>query len=374
MTVKRPELKTLTTLRFFAALHVLAFHALPIVFGVSYLGLPAWLQNFVMSGHLAVPFFFTLSGFVLYYAYSGGDSPAAAPFWKRRYARLAPVFYVSVVVGLPMYWLGLRPEKGVAVATLLSLKALLANLLFVQTFVLESLGINYPAWSLTAEAFFYFTFPFLFPRLRKLSGGSAWGVLLGAFLASTLITLILFRMVAPAAAWPRNLYFVNPGVAAFLQNNPFTHWGEFLVGLCLARIFELRGPLGARASTLAMLAGFALVVLAGISGTIPLTFIATFLLVPAFGLIVYGGAGARCAGTRWLESSALVLLGEASYALYILHEPVIPYFVGAQALFFPRLSPWAGILLLMALMALLSLASLRWLERPMRKKLLGHAG
>ncbi len=69
IAARRPQLDALTSLRFFAAWHVVLYH------GQRYL-LPSlaghgWLSNLVTTGPNSVGFFFVLSGFILAYTYLG---------------------------------------------------------------------------------------------------------------------------------------------------------------------------------------------------------------------------------------------------------------------------------------------------------------
>jgi peptidoglycan/LPS O-acetylase OafA/YrhL len=83
----RPRLPALTSLRFFAALHVVCFHflAFKIVSGER------WLGQISSIGYVGVSFFFVLSGFILVYTYAGRDIPAR-DFWRARFARIYPAF------------------------------------------------------------------------------------------------------------------------------------------------------------------------------------------------------------------------------------------------------------------------------------------
>src|SRR4051812_30572917 len=81
--VPRADLPVLTSLRFPAALWVVLFH-----FG------------YLPIGWLAVTFFFILSGFILTYVYLEGDGLAKSDeaFWKARLARIAPAFYLALLL------------------------------------------------------------------------------------------------------------------------------------------------------------------------------------------------------------------------------------------------------------------------------------
>ena len=93
----RPRLHALTTLRFFAALHVVLFHMR--VIGILPGG-PWWYQNFASIGFVGVNFFFVLSGFILVYTYDG-PSLNVRRFWWARFARIYPAYILSLIVAAP---------------------------------------------------------------------------------------------------------------------------------------------------------------------------------------------------------------------------------------------------------------------------------
>ncbi|MDG4896139.1 acyltransferase family protein [Mesorhizobium sp. WSM4976] len=92
------NLTQLTSLRFFAAVYVLAFHSVDIN------GAPRLIANFVKNGYLGVSFFFLLSGFILTHSYVG-----RMPHWDdvgrfavARFARIYPVYLLALAVALPL--------------------------------------------------------------------------------------------------------------------------------------------------------------------------------------------------------------------------------------------------------------------------------
>src|SRR5215469_3838567 len=92
----RARLPALTSLRFFAALHVFCFHlaAFRIVRGKSLF------YDVAAIGYVGVGLFFVLSGFILVYTYAGRDTKPFA-FWRARFARIYPAYLFSLVMMLP---------------------------------------------------------------------------------------------------------------------------------------------------------------------------------------------------------------------------------------------------------------------------------
>ena len=98
MNPARPMLPALTSLRFFAALHVLLFHmyAMQIMTGSGFY------RSLASVGYVGVSFFFVLSGFILVYTYAGRET-TPVKFWQARFARIYPAYLFSLVVTFPFF-------------------------------------------------------------------------------------------------------------------------------------------------------------------------------------------------------------------------------------------------------------------------------
>ena len=83
----RPRKPALTSLRFFAALHVFCFHlvAFRIVTKRSLF------YDVASIGYVGVGLFFVLSGFILVYTYAGREV-TVRQFWRARFARIYPAY------------------------------------------------------------------------------------------------------------------------------------------------------------------------------------------------------------------------------------------------------------------------------------------
>jgi peptidoglycan/LPS O-acetylase OafA/YrhL len=93
---RRPELLTLTSVRFFAALEVVLMHTLYELGGEQARALPAAVIALLTRGGLAVSFFFVLSGFILAYTYCDGQNElktTPGKFWRARFARIYPLYF-----------------------------------------------------------------------------------------------------------------------------------------------------------------------------------------------------------------------------------------------------------------------------------------
>jgi peptidoglycan/LPS O-acetylase OafA/YrhL len=105
---------------------------------------------------------------------------------------------------------------------------------------------------------------------------------------------------------------------------------------------------------------------------VPYVFLHDGLLMPLFGLAILGLAGTNVL-SRVFGFLPFVLLGEASYCLYllhfnlwtILHDSGILQKTGLTAL-----DPWISYLLLVVA----AVMAMKWVERPGKKLILGWAG
>lgn len=359
------RLEALTGLRFLAAFGILLHH-----FGAD---LPALsgCRTFLESLSSSVSFFFVLSGFILVHAYRATERPVV---WKTfvvaRLARVYPLYLLAALMLAPplIRWGAAypdwRPWESFAVlgATIAGVQAWIpryANLL------------NPPGWSLSAELFFYALFPllarhlggFLFRR-PLLALGVCWagGIIVGLGIESTL-------------AGERDLLDMGTQFGSF---NPLVRLPEFLMGMSLGALHARGLHWSKGVPALAWLVG-AILLFAGLwHGAEGLwrTAFHNSLLSPLYCLVILGLANSDDLAARFLASRPMALLGEASYALYILHIPAMFYLRQVLRRLVPDLSATDLTLLFFAVAVPLSVAAHLWIETPLRRSLrgLGSAG
>ena len=352
---RRPAIQTLTSLRFFAAFWVVLFHVHGI--GLNTGGSVAYL-DFALLGYLGVSFFFVLSGFILVYVYAG-RSVTKGEFWQARFARIYPVYLFSLLVSLGtlMHFWPVTQQRHLGAFVLIA-HPLLIEAWFPQLL----LTWNPVAWTLSAEAFFYLLFPFILPRLEKLE----WPrlrVCLVCFWLTTLIFTGAYVLLHPdgvmhTTAADNQLFWLG-----VIKLNPIVRLPEFLLGMGVGVAF-LRSR--ERAQNWPILVG-ALLVLAAIlfQRYIPFPMMHSGLLAPAFALLIFGFA-TQPAWSRPLAAKPLVLLGEASYSLYLLHG----FFIVTALVMFGR-SPHLTLVTVATVLVsiLVAIAVYFLLERPFRRLL-----
>ena len=363
----RPRLPALTSVRFFAALHVCIFHmyAMRIASGTGVF------HRIASIGYVGVNFFFVLSGFILVYTYADRQTPARK-FWWARFARIYPAYLFSLLLTGPFfYYVCLKIHPAPIPFLIWPQNHLVASSLLVPALVQSwipsaALAWNPPAWSLSDEAFFYLLFPVLLVWLAKKNWRAWIGIALACGVASLACTLG-YAVFRPDGAGFVNddSYFTWLNVIKFF---PLVRLPEFVLGACCGFLFLRKSVDRKWGSPLVLigLAYFATIVALG--PYIPYSILHDSALTPGFALIIFGLA-LRPAWTSVLEYWPLVLLGDASYSFYLLHSN----FLGM--IFQPRGEPlnlpmWrlvAGVMIPIAV----SIAVYKWIESPARRKLLG---
>lgn len=293
LTLHRKPLTSLTGIRFVAAMQVVFFH-----FGAGYAqrhDLPKPITNLVTNGWTAVTLFFILSGFILSYIYSGQIAQPGGKlrFWEARFARIYPVYILALLLSWPFKG---HPGLGLSIAVFTMVQAW-------NPFHLTYGGAwNSPAWTLSTEAFFYLLFPFFLLLFERYS------VRILRYLAvAAVLVIVLGHTMTPT---------IDPLTRVTGLPLPVFRFPEFLLGMALGLIF-LRNPRQRSRSPLSFAAILAIFVILGFVKGPWLSLLAVPLSV-----LIYELAAADTLLSRLLGSKPLLLLGGASYAIYLLQEPV----------------------------------------------------
>lgn len=343
------NLPGLTAVRFFAACWVYCFHSL---LWTGHRGLVADVSS---AGYAGVAVFFVLSGFILSYNYLGSDvSPRQ--FWSARAARIVPVYWLSLLLGLP----GL--VHNLVIGRFALSPAYLLTPLFLQSWI-PSLALiwNTPAWSVSTEAFFYLIFPFTAQRLVRSFRKRPALFLLGLWFLSAAPS-VLYALARPEGPVDSNSLFFWLTIVKF---NPLVRAPEFLLGVCLGAGFRdgWRIP-RPRLVTLACFLAICLTIAA--LHNAPYPSLHDGLCDPLFALLILSIASSG----DWLDWPPLILLGEASYTLYLLGKPIANFYEGASRYgrLVPAISGFWGFGLYFVLCVAVSLLVYAVFEKPCRQK------
>jgi peptidoglycan/LPS O-acetylase OafA/YrhL len=308
----------------------------------------------------AVTSFFVLSGFILTYQYWRPDEQDGVDkrhFYLARVARIVPVYWFSLILAVLLKSAAELPPTQMLPTVLAS------SFAFLQVWfpVLPVFfGVNPPAYSLAIEAFFYLIFPFIvgaFAR-RPLAG----------LLLSIPISLAFALLLPPQ----HNVW------AIFIL--PISRMTEFALGMFSGVLFKrIRDQWQHKSVALLTAMEFAALTLvallvifdAPLNGApdAPLkacsvkAAIALFASV-AFFLLALG----RGYISRALAWAPLLVLGEASYSLYLLHD-IFTHWLQMQHFNLPWAAPWMYIAFT-ASATFLSYLCFKFIETPWRKKIL----
>ena len=348
---ERRHLSTLTGLRFVAAFAVFIGHAARLLDAEHREGLH-WLTG---GSHTGVGFFFMLSGFVLMWTLRDDDRPAA--FYRRRFARIYPshmVTWVGTLIVFTVLGFELQRPLGQVLGVLL-----------LQAWVPDQhvyYAVNGVAWSLSAELFFYLTFPLYAKRLLAASAAARRAVIvLGA---GVLIALVLAADVPPAQAtgeqtagtWMWALYQL-PAVRVI----------EFVIGAALAVEVRRGLRLPDWVFPAALVASAATYLWSGLQ---PGASAIVLMTLPAFALLIVAGASRdlAAAGTVFSRPVA-VRLGEWSFAFYLVHQ-IITHVAQYKLDELSSYATWVGLGLALLLVAVAAAAALYYVvERPAERRL-----
>jgi peptidoglycan/LPS O-acetylase OafA/YrhL len=299
------RIDSLTSLRFFAAAAVLIHHLE--FFQKSPSADVQTVFGWFFEGFAGVQFFYILSGFVIAFSYG---SKSLGHFLFLRAARIYPIHWLTLLAATYAY-------GAMSAPTWDSWSRFFTNAALLQSFVPNTMfffGFNGVSWSISTEMFFYAAFC-LFVPLSNRAILAAWS----ALMLVIVINVINADMASHFVSW---LLYINP-VFRFI---------DFLTGVLLYRLFVARPlEMSFRSATVAEIVSIALVVVSvvvAMAWTIPLQWRWDIYYIPSMAIMIFVFAHQRGFVSSMLNNRLLVLLGDSSFALYMVHQIVI------------TLSPW----------------------------------
>lgn len=321
----RDRLPSLTGLRFYAALLVVAYH---LSAGVGHIRYLDWL---VAYGRTGVTFFFVLSGFVLAWTYLDVPTRFTVFIW-RRFARLWPLVAVTGVLSLLAFrFVDVAIPRWQGATTFLFLQAWDPG---------WAVGANGSAWSLSDEAFFYLLFPLLLALFAR---------------ARLRVGLVVILILSYVVVW---YLFVSQGWIPWrLDYWPVTRTLQFSAGVACAVAMQrgMRAPVNYWIAIAAVI-GFHL----GLHGWERanggelfgggLYSAAQWWSMPVFSLLIMAAAQRDLDGRATLVRGPISLrLGHWSYAWYLIHGMSIRVWVhqyGASSGGLATVATWIALLAL----------------------------
>lgn len=365
MKINRPPLPALTGARFFAALAVFLFHYSD--------GFNGALRSVIEYGYIGVSFFFVLSGFILAYNYAD-KGINLKKFWVARFARIYPVYILAVGLGLLILFLAPHSAHSARYSVPLWLELILESSLLQAWTPWTYCGINCSGWSLSAEAFFYLCFPFAIVIMSKWSDSKLVKAIPFFWLLAIAIP-VMAMVVNPALVSLRSAD-ADPALDMIIYN-PALNLPQFLLGVCAGLLFLRRSNLVPYANygsailtvTAASFTGFIAGLMVLLPRQIPEILVRNGLFAPIFALLIYSIArDPHALFARVMTSKPFVVLGEASYAVYILQVGI---FEALHALGFIQFVMAQGPIVfgvsVLLITVLISILTFYLIETPARK-------
>jgi peptidoglycan/LPS O-acetylase OafA/YrhL len=353
------KISPLTSVRFFLASFVLFHHSVRTFFpGFSGRGAHRVPEGFLgivsFAFPVAVSFFYLLSGYVLSLVYlRDGQALNKRRFFTARFARLYPLYFVMLVVATPELLVWEVQRHGMKTGMIKTVEIFAANVAMTQVwYPSRLLRINPPSWSLCGEIFFYLCFPLLGTLLWKLRGARLW------------MTALTLYVGGQALVWGMRTQ-LSFEMAMVLP--PF-HLSTFALGILLARwqtlqqrqrgkermrVWQVNAVLGLSVSGVAL----SVCLVPWFRVEAPYN---NGLLAPIFAGFIWALSAVSTPLSRWLCGRWPVALGNSSYALYLIHTPMLVLFRHFQ---------WvthAFYLVYLALCIGLSVLSFHYFETPVR--------
>ena len=375
MTISaKPHYDLLDGLRGVAAILVLFYHVFEgFAFAEATNGVGSGIITTLNHAHIAVDFFFILSGFVISYAYDNRwGQMSMGQFFKRRLIRLHPMLVMGAVMGFAAFaFVGFERWNGTMAPTGWVMMALLLTIFMIPAVPGlpyevrgngEMFPLNGPAWSL----FFEYVGNILYALfIRRLSTKR--------LAALTLVLGVLH-------AW----FFVGDisgygmlGVGWTIDEVNF--WGgllrmlfPFTLGMLISRTFKPMKVKGAFwICSVVLIVLFSVPYIESAGGVVNLNCLYEYVCVALiFPLLVWLGAcGSTIEGGKATHRICQAL-GDLSYPLYIVHYPIMYIFyawlIDKQIY---SLSHCLGVATLVVVSSiLLAILCLKLYDEPLRRK------
>lgn len=365
----KPHYELLDGLRGVAALLVLIYH---IFEGLAFAQLSDGVGSGVIAtlnhGHIAVDFFFILSGFVISYAYDDRwGKMSLGGFFKRRLTRLHPMLIMGAVIGtIALLAVGCERWDGSVTPIGWVMAALMLTMFMIPALPAmpyevrgngEMFPLNGPTWSLFFEYIGNICYALFMRRM------------------STTVLALVTVLLGIVHAW----FFIGDisqydmiGVGWTIDGVNF--WGglirmlfPFSMGMLLARTFRPREVKGAFwICSCALVALFAVPHIAS-NGSISLNSLYEYVCIALiFPAIIWLGA---CGTARGLTQRVSRVLGELSYPLYIVHYPLMYIFYAwlIKNDIYTLRECWPMATLVVVSSVALAYLCLRFYDRPLRR-------
>lgn len=299
-------------------------------------------------------------------------------FYLARFARIWPAhlaaFATLFIIFLPSSLHQITQTRNALIGTL--------NILLIQAWFPWAdifFSFNWLTWAVSVEVFFYLLFPMIIINFEK-----TWPIKLVAALLMVVGLVILcnvtklpsYSIAAPDAISSTALLYINPLCRLF----------EFVVGMCVALFYKKYSEqfklVGMPVGTLFEILAFSVVIstvyysasvhvlarFIGLGGSEYLYHAGSCL---PFALLIFIMALQKGLISKVLRTRIPLLLGEASFSVFLFHQIILRYYSVNAALFSSVPQPFLYALFWVFLL-MISFVVLMFIERPCRRLIINH--
>lgn len=353
----KPHYPILDGLRGIAAIIVVTFHLCEPLSTSN-------LDKLVNHGYLAVDLFFLLSGFVIGYAYDDRwHKMSVGVFFKRRIERLQPM----VVLGMTLGAIGFYFTDSTLWPLIHTVPAwkMLSVMLIGYTILPVPLSLDIRGWeemhplnSVGWSLFFEYVANILYAiGIRKFSK-TALGILVA--ISAIALAHLAITNGDVSGGWTLNVPQVRIGITRTMY--------PFFAGLLLSRIAKPTQIKNAFLWCSFLLAVILYMPRIGGAGNVWMNGIyESVCIIIVFPIIVYMGASGVMQTKT--ENRICKFLGDISYPLYLVHYPIVYFYVAwisnNKGITIVQAWPYALVILIGAIV--LAYAALKWYDEPVRK-------
>ncbi|MFN4363282.1 acyltransferase family protein [Chryseobacterium hispalense] len=258
-----------------------------------------FIADIFLRANVGVSYFFILSGFIMIIAYHRKEKIGYRDFYRNRVARIYPLY----VVGLLLYFVT-RYYDFSFYKTFLYLSG-------VQSWIPgKALILNFPGWSISVEFLFYLLFPWLYNYLYSKGNKSIW----------VIAVLIWIGTQVFSNLYTNSLSYKGPHTDSheFIHYFPLWHINEFLIGNLAGLLFvrnrrEKNHDLAIALLFIGILLSLIFIPLNFHNGLMAVFFVPVIYLISCNNGVI----------SKVFSLKPLEFLGEISYAIYIIHIPVL---------------------------------------------------
>lgn len=345
MIKNKPHFEVLDGLRGIAALCVVVFHFAECVY-------TDYSKNFIGHGHLAVDFFFCLSGFVIAYAYDDRiEQMGKLAFFKARLIRLHPLVIIGTLLGVIGFlcspWTNIVSNYTFGKIFLLAIGSIFViPLPLMEDRFFNLFGFNAPAWSLFWEYVANILYAFLLHKLSRL----LLSVLV--ILAAVFLGVVSYRAGNLVGGWSKNNFWDGGARLAY----------SFLAGLLINRSrWIIENKLGFIGLIPMLVVAFMIPVFANN------WLVELLVVVFYFPLLIALGAGTKLSS---ITQKICQFSGELSYPLYMTHYAFIWIFASYLSHFKPDITQIAWVIVGgTCFLVLWATGIMVFIDKPIRKYL-----